>query len=151
MPVRSPATRTNDLQTTPILPLRLIGGRDTNRGGGRKDVGTSEPSGANDTVTVSNDPAPPVEGDPRIDTDVFPVFPGDQPLDPLDGFDPGPGHDRQYRRLYRHGGRRHDADTIFGGAGNDTLEGGIDDDVIDGGGGDDLITDVQGSDSISGG
>ncbi len=49
----SPATRTNDLQTTPILPLRLFGGRDTNRGGGRKDVGTSERSGANDTATVT--------------------------------------------------------------------------------------------------
>ncbi len=107
-------------------------------------------------VTVSNDPAPPVEGDPRIDTDVFPVVPGDQPLDQLEGLDQDPDTTDNIDDYTGTAGADtfdggDDADTIFGGAGNDTLEGGIDDDVIDGGGGDDLITDVQGSDSISGG
>ncbi|SDY02464.1 Ig-like domain-containing protein [Citreimonas salinaria] len=113
-----------------------------------------DPDGASSvavvTVTVAEN------GTPRIDTDVFPVAPGDQPRDPLNGLDedPDPDDDRELLTgdasddVFDGGD---DADTIIGDAGSDTIEGGIDDDVIDGGGGDDLITDIQGADTVSGG
>lgn len=96
------------------------------------------------------------DGDPRIDTDVFPVDPTLQPLDPLDGQDedPDPEDDRDLvngtdaAETFSTGD---DSDTIIAGGGNDTIEGGIDDDLISGGAGDDLITDVQGADTVEGG
>ncbi|WP_146591644.1 Ig-like domain-containing protein [Puniceibacterium confluentis] len=116
----------------------------------------SDGQGGTDTgdwvVTVS----PPESGDPRIDTDVFPVPAVDQPFDPLDGLDQDPDTTDNIDTFTGTDGPDSfdggdDADTIIGGAGDDTLEGGIDDDVIDGGGGNDLITDEQGADSITGG
>lgn len=113
-----------------------------------------DPDGASAValVTVTIDET----GEPRIDTDVFPVAPGDQPRDPLDGLDQDPDPDDDRETLTGDGSADvfdggDDSDTISGNGGNDTIEGGIDDDVIDGGGGDDLITDIQGADTVYGG
>jgi len=92
----------------------------------------------------------------RIDTDVFPVAPGLQPFDPLDGFDedPDPSDDLDSETgtsgadLISTGD---DDDTIVAGGGADTVLPGIDDDLVDLGGGDDYLYDVQGSDTIYGG
>jgi len=102
-------------------------------------------------VTVSED-----DPDPRIDTDVFPVAPGQQPLDPLNGNDQDPDPTDDLDSVEGTSGgdlieTGDDADTIEGQGGDDTINPGIDDDIVHGGGGDDLITDIQGSDSIYGG
>ncbi|QFT47077.1 Hemolysin, chromosomal [Roseivivax sp. THAF40] len=92
----------------------------------------------------------------RIDTDVFPVAPADQPLDPLNGNDQDPDPNDDLDVVEGTGAGElietgDDADTISGNGGDDTIRPGIDDDVVGGGGGNDLIEDIQGSDTIRGG
>ena len=91
-----------------------------------------------------------------IDTDVLPVPPGLQALDPLNGFDedPDPADDLDNITGTSAGefiSTGDDADTISAGGGDDTVESGVDDDLVDLGGGDDSIFDLQGADTISGG
>ncbi len=114
----------------------------------------SDGNGGSDTGEIVVTVADPGPG--RIDTDVFPVVPGLQVLDPLNNLDedPDPSDDLD-NEVGTSGGdfisTGDDADTIDAGAGNDTVEPGIDDDLVDLGGGDDLLVDVQGADTISGG
>lgn len=113
-------------------------------------TGSTEPSTATVVVTVNE------EGDGRIDTDVFPVDPALQGLDPLNGLDedPDPSDDLD-AEVGTDGADSFDtgddADTIVAGAGNDTINPGIDNDSVVAGDGDDLIVDVQGADIIIGG
>ena len=102
------------------------------------------------TVTVDED------GTPRIDTDVFPVAPGDQGLDPLDGLDEDPDPADDLDNVVGDGTSElietgDDNDTISAGGGDDTVNPGIDDDLVDLGAGDDSLFDVQGADTITGG
>ncbi|MBP0483051.1 Ig-like domain-containing protein [Sagittula salina] len=99
-----------------------------------------------------------VSGDPtaRIDTDVFPVDPSQQALDPLNGFDEDPEPADDLDSVTGTSGADwiatgDDADTITAGAGDDTVLPGIDNDVVNLGGGDDYLFDVQGADTIRGG
>ena len=101
-------------------------------------------------VTVE-DPA-----DPRIDTDVFPVAPGDQLLDPLNGLDEDPDPADDLDDITGTGAGElietgDDDDTIAAGGGDDTVNPGIDDDLVTLGAGDDSLFDVQGADTIFGG
>ncbi|WP_417205238.1 Hint domain-containing protein [Antarctobacter sp.] len=114
----------------------------------------ADPDGGSDTgvitVTISDD------AEPRIDTDVFPVAPGDQPLDPLDGLDQDPDPLDDIDSIVGTSGADlietgDDADTILAGGGNDTVNPGIDNDYVELGGGDDSLFDVQGADTIYGG
>ncbi|MDJ0822060.1 MAG: Hint domain-containing protein [Paracoccaceae bacterium] len=102
-------------------------------------------------VTVGDDSTP-----DRIDTDVFPVAPGDQLLDPLNGLDEDPDPFDDLDDVVGTGGpdsisTGDDADTIEAGGGDDTVEPGIDDDLVDLGAGNDSLFDIQGADTISGG
>ena len=106
------------------------------------------------TVTVgAEDPG-------RIDTDIFPVDPADQALDPFDGLDEDPDPLDDIDTIGVGTGATtgadsistgDDADTIVTGGGDDTVEPGIDNDFVDLGGGDDSVFDVQGADTILGG
>jgi hypothetical protein len=96
------------------------------------------------------------DGTPRIDTDVFPVAPGDQPLDPLDGLDQDPDPSDDLDNIVGTGGSDtistgDDNDTITAGGGDDSVLPGIDDDLVDLGGGNDTLFDIQGADTIFGG
>ncbi|SMX28073.1 Bifunctional hemolysin/adenylate cyclase precursor [Pelagimonas phthalicica] len=96
----------------------------------------------------------PEEG--RIDTDVFPVAPGLQPLDPLNGFDEDPDPMDDLDSIDGTSGADtiatgDDADTINAGGGDDSILPGIDDDLVNLGGGDDYVFDLQGADTILGG
>ncbi|MBY6161597.1 Hint domain-containing protein [Mameliella alba] len=113
-----------------------------------------DPGGAGDTgvvtVTISED-AP-----PRIDTDVFPVAPGDQLLDPLNGLDEDPDPTDDLDNIVGDGTAElietgDDADTIIANGGDDTVNPGIDDDYVELGGGNDSLFDIQGADTILGG
>lgn len=102
------------------------------------------------TVTVSE------PDEPRIDTDIFPVDPEDQALDPFDGLDQDPDPDDDRDSVVGTGGddtirTGDDADTIEAGGGDDLVEPGIDDDTVYLGGGNDTVFDVQGADTIYGG
>ncbi|ASP22263.1 bifunctional hemolysin/adenylate cyclase [Antarctobacter heliothermus] len=102
------------------------------------------------TVEVTDD------AEPRIDTDVFPVAPGDQLLDPLNGLDQDPDPLDDLDSIVGDGTDElietgDDADTILAGGGNDTVNPGIDNDYVELGGGDDSLFDVQGADTIFGG
>ncbi|SNS67414.1 Ig-like domain-containing protein [Antarctobacter heliothermus] len=102
------------------------------------------------TITISEDAAP------RIDTDVFPVAPGDQLLDPLNGLDQDPDPLDDLDNIVGDASDElietgDDADTIAAGGGNDTVNPGIDNDYVTLGGGDDSLFDVQGADTIFGG
>ncbi|BBU56655.1 MULTISPECIES: Hint domain-containing protein [Mameliella] len=113
----------------------------------------SDSSGGSDTGVVSITVAD--DGVPRIDTDVFPVAPGDQPLDPLDGLDQDPDPSDDLDNIVGDGSAEliqtgDDADTISAGGGDDTVNPGIDDDLVDLGGGNDSLFDVQGADTIYG-
>ena len=103
-------------------------------------------------VTVDPDAG---SGD-RIDADIFPVGPGDQPLDPFDGEDEDPDPADDLDNEIGTGGADtiltgDDDDTISAGGGNDSVAPGIDDDLVDLGGGDDILVDIQGADTVSGG
>ncbi len=111
----------------------------------------SDSSGDSDTglVTVT------VEEDPRIDTDVFPVDPADQALDPLDGLDEDPDPANDLDSVDGTTGADSiatgdDDDTINAGSGDDTVLPGIDDDLVELGGGNDSLFDIQGADTIYG-
>lgn len=116
----------------------------------------SDGQGGTDTGTITvgvgiNNPAL-----GRIDTDVFPVDPALQPLDPLDGFDEDADPSDDLDSVVGTSGADvistgDDADTILAGAGDDTVLPGIDDDLVDLAGGDDYLYDVQGADTITGG
>lgn len=102
------------------------------------------------TITISE------EDEPRIDTDVFPVAPGDQPLDPLNGLDQDPDPSDDLDNIVGDSSDElietgDDNDTIAAGGGNDTVNPGIDNDFVTLGGGDDSLFDVQGADTIFGG
>ncbi|MGP6086026.1 Hint domain-containing protein [Antarctobacter jejuensis] len=104
---------------------------------------------ANITITVE-------DGVPRIDTDVFPVDPADQPLDPLDGLDQDPDPFDDLDSIVGTSGADlietgDDADTIAAGGGDDTVNPGIDNDLVTLGGGNDSLFDIQGADTIYGG
>uniref|UniRef100_UPI0026388995 Ig-like domain-containing protein n=1 Tax=uncultured Pelagimonas sp. TaxID=1618102 RepID=UPI0026388995 len=92
----------------------------------------------------------------RIDTDVFPVSPDQQPLDPLNGFDEDEDPSDDLDSIDGTSGSDtietgDDADTINAGGGDDSVAPGIDDDLVDLGGGDDYVNDIQGADTIFGG
>ncbi len=114
----------------------------------------SDDDGNTDTgeIVVTVEPAD--EG--RIDTDIFPVDPADQALDPFDGLDEDPDPTDDLDDIVGTGGADtistgDDDDTIVAGDGNDSIAPGIDDDLVDLGGGNDLLIDVQGADTITGG
>ncbi|MCE0504958.1 Hint domain-containing protein [Roseivivax sp. GX 12232] len=115
----------------------------------------SDGNGGTDTATVRITVGDPdLEG--RIDTDVFPVPPADQPFDPFDGLDEDPDPLDDAEDIQGTGGADtifggDDADTIRGDGGDDLIRPGIDDDDVRGGGGADTIIDVQGADTIYGG
>ncbi|WP_420325099.1 Hint domain-containing protein [Mameliella sp.] len=113
----------------------------------------SDGNGGSDTGVVTFTVAD--DGVPRIDTDVFPVAPGDQPLDPLDGLDQDPDPSDDLDNIAGDGSAElietgDDADTISAGGGDDTVNSGIDDDLVDLGSGNDSLFDVQGADTIYG-
>ncbi len=92
----------------------------------------------------------------RIDTDVFPVSPEDQLLDPLNGLDEDEDPTDDLDSIDGTSGSDtietgDDADTINAGGGDDSVAPGIDDDLVDLGGGDDYVNDIQGADTILGG
>jgi hypothetical protein len=96
------------------------------------------------------------DGTPRIDADVFPVDPADQPLDPLNDLDEDPDPLDNVNAVTGDGtgeliSTGDDNDTISAGGGDDTVNPGIDDDLVNLGAGDDSLFDVQGADTISGG
>ncbi|MBS0122685.1 Ig-like domain-containing protein [Thetidibacter halocola] len=105
------------------------------------------------TVTVGDDTN---GGEGRIDTDVFPVSPELQPLDPLNGLDEDPDPEDDRDSIDGTSGADtietgDDRDTIIASGGDDVVRPGIDDDYVELGGGNDSVFDVQGSDTILGG
>ncbi|MCT4555883.1 MAG: Ig-like domain-containing protein [Pelagimonas sp.] len=102
-------------------------------------------------VTVTPDTGP-----GRIDTDIFPVSPDLQALDPFNGLDQDPDPSDDLDSVDGTGGADSistgdDADTINAGGGDDTVNPGIDNDLVDLGGGNDSLFDLQGADTITGG
>ncbi|WP_238364461.1 Ig-like domain-containing protein [Mesobacterium pallidum] len=117
----------------------------------------SDGNGGTDTASVTVTVSETGGGDEgRIDTDIFPVDPSLQALDPFDGLDEDPDPLDDLDDVTGTGGADvidtgDDADTIVGGDGDDTILPGIDDDLVQGNLGDDYIVDVQGADTIDGG
>ena len=115
-------------------------------------------NGGSDTarivITVGDDTL--VPAGERIDTDIFPVGPDLQALDPFDGLDQDPDPFDDLDSVTGTEGADtidtgDDADTILGGGGDDVIRPGIDNDFVDAGDGADYVTDLQGSDTVIGG
>ncbi|SLN40364.1 Bifunctional hemolysin/adenylate cyclase precursor [Aquimixticola soesokkakensis] len=98
----------------------------------------------NDTIIAGFDTFSDYVGDdPRIPTGAYPFASDQNTTDGMDYVDGGAGNDIIYTG--------DDADTIYGGTGDDYIDAGIDDDFVDGGAGNDTIMGGHGSDLIYGG